>query len=73
MNFGSQDYQMKQPLKTLAYAKALQFWAEKAQPPMPGEPYQLAGCVWELRETMEPLMMFTDTKVFGNVAPSYWV
>ena len=28
-NFASQDYRMKQPLKMLAYSKALQFWAEK--------------------------------------------
>ena len=49
IQFGGQDYHMKQPKKTLAYAKALQQWAEKAQPPMPGEPCQLVECMWELR------------------------
>ena len=35
-NFANQDYQIKQPQKTLAYAKALQFWEEKAQLPWAG-------------------------------------
>ena len=43
--FGSQDYGMKQPQKTLVYAKALQFWAGKAQLPLPGQAHQLAECV----------------------------
>ena len=73
MQFGGQDYHMKQPQKTLAYTKALQHWAEKAQPPMPGKPHQLVECVQELRETMEPLMTFTDAKVFSNDVPLYWV
>ena len=45
MKFGGQDYHMKHPHKTLAYAKVLQHWAENAQLPMPGEPCQLAECV----------------------------
>ena len=49
MKFGGQDYQLKQPEKTLAYAKTLQHWVEKAQLPMLGEPHQLVECVWELR------------------------
>ena len=32
MWLSSQDYRVKQPQKTLAYAKALQYWVEKAQP-----------------------------------------
>ena len=32
-NFASQDYRMKQSQKMLAYAKALQFWAEKPNHP----------------------------------------
>ena len=31
MQFGGQDYHIKQPQKTLAYAKALQLWVEKAR------------------------------------------
>ena len=69
MQFGGQDYHMKQPEKTLAYAKVLQHWAEKAQPPMPGKPHQLAECVWELREAVEPLTAFTNVEGFGNDVP----
>ena len=29
-----QDVQLKSPLNTLAYAQALQYWAEKANPPV---------------------------------------
>ena len=71
-NFASQDYQMKQPQKIPAYAKALQFWAEKAQPPQAGQPHHLAACVKELREAMGPLMLFTDEDVFAK-KPSHWV
>ena len=35
MKCGVLDYHMKQPHKILVYAKALQFWVEKAQLPMP--------------------------------------
>ena len=73
LKFSSQDYHMKQPQKALAYAKALQHWAEKAQPPMPGKPCQLVECVWELRDAMETLTMFMDDDVLSNDAPSPWV
>ena len=73
MKFGGWDYWLKQPEKTLAYVKTLQHWVEKAHMPMPDEPCQLVECVWELRETMEPLMMFTNAEVFGNVGPLNWV
>ena len=33
-----QDYHQQQPHKTLAYAQALQHWAEKANPSSPSEP-----------------------------------
>ena len=69
MQFNGQDYHIKQWQKTLAYAKVLQHWVEKALPPTPGKPHQLAECVWELREAMEPLTMFTDAEVFANDAP----
>ena len=61
---------MKQPQKTLAYAKVLQFWMEKAQL---GQLHQLAECVRELRESMEPLISFTDKEVLTNDAPLHWV
>ena len=43
--FGSQDYQLNQPQKTLVYAKALQHWADLANPTPPGESHQLAECI----------------------------
>ena len=58
--FGSQDFQLTQPLKTLAYVKALQYWAEKTQLPIPSEPCHLAESVLELQQMMEPLTTFTD-------------
>ena len=39
---------------------------------MPGQPCQLAECVQELREAMEPLMMFTDEEVLSNDVPLHW-
>ena len=67
--FCIQDYQMKQPQKTLVYAKVLQLWVEKAQLPLLGQSHQLAECVQELRESMEPLTTFTDKEVLSNDAP----
>ena len=46
--FSSQDFWLSQPQKTLAYAKALQYWAEKAQPLIPDEYCHLAESVLEL-------------------------
>ena len=57
---------MWQLQKTLAYVKALQYWAEKAQLPCPGEPHQLAESAQELHQAMEPLATFTDTEVLGD-------
>ena len=48
MRFGRQDYCMRQPQETLAYAKALQYWAEKAQSLLPGEPHQMVESMLEL-------------------------
>ena len=63
---GSQDYRLEQPRKTLAYAKALQYWVERVKPLIPGEPCQLVGCVLELRLAMEAFTTFQDSKVLGN-------
>ena len=38
-----------QAQKTLAYAQAFQYWAEKARPPMPSQPHLLVECVQELK------------------------
>ena len=71
--FGSQDYQLNQPLKTLEYAKALQLWADLANPTPLGESCQLAECIKELRHSMEPFTTFTEAQVFDPVEPSNWV
>ena len=73
MQFGGQDFWLKHPQKTLAYAKALQHWAEKAQPPTPGKPCQLAESVLELQCVMDPMMTFTNEEVLEDVQPSNWV
>ena len=63
---GSQDYQLGQPRKTLAYVKALQYWVEWVKPLIPGKPHQLAGSVLELRQAMDPLTTFQDSKVLSD-------
>ena len=68
VKFGSQDYHMKQPLKTLAYAKALQYWVEKANQCQVSH-----TSLWSMYRTSGTLTMFTDDYVLGNVVPSSWV
>ena len=65
-NFMCQDYRLRQSKKTLALAKALQFWVEKAQPSHTDKPCQLAACIRELREAMEQLTSFTDEDILVN-------
>ena len=71
--FSSQDYHLKLPQKTLAYAKAIQHWANLATPTPSGKSHQLAECVKELREWMEPFTTFTDAQVFKPMEPLNWV
>ena len=73
MWFGSKDFHLTQPQKTLAYVKVLQYWAEKAQPPIPGKPHQLAESMLELWHMMELLTTFTDEEVLEDVPSSNWV
>ena len=63
---GSQEFCLGQSKKTLAYAKALQYWAEKAKPLLPGKPHQLTESILELRQAMEPLTTFQDSEVLGD-------
>ena len=51
--FTSQDIRELQLEKTVAYAQALQFWAEKANLPTQGQPHLLVGSVLELRKEMK--------------------
>ena len=62
-----QDYQLKPPQKTIAYAQALQYWAEKANPPVPDEPPCLAMSIHELRWHMRRYMTFSDHDVFEGL------
>ena len=73
MQFSSHDFQFTQPQKTLAYVKALQYWAEKAQPLVPGKPCHLAESVLELWQVMEPLVSFSDEEALKDAPPSNWV
>ena len=70
--FASEDVRLRQPRKTLAYGQALQLWAKKAQPHQADELHQLAACVWELKEAMNPFITFMDEDVLNNYPPSPW-
>ena len=63
---GNQDYHYGQPRKTLANAKALQYWTERVKLPIPSKPHQLARSILELRQAMEPLTTFPDSEVLCN-------
>ena len=52
----------------MAYAKALQFWAEKANPHTKGQPCLLVGSIVELSEEMKCYVSFSDEDVFSGVA-----
>ena len=64
---------MRQPQKTLAYAKALQYWVEKAQSPLLGELHQIAKSVLKLWRAMESLTTFTNAEVLEDTQPLHWV
>ena len=55
--------------KSLAYVQALQYWAEKANVPMPGQPCLLARCVQEPRWEMKPYVTLTDDAVLEGITP----
>ena len=54
--------------KVLAYARALQHWAEQNNLPARGEPHLLVRNVLELREEVKWYLSFTDKEVFWGVA-----
>ena len=62
-----EDYWLKPWQRTLAYAQALQYWAEKANLPMPNEPLHLAMCVHELRQCMKRYTTFSDWDIFEGL------
>ena len=54
--------------KVVAYARALQHWAEQNNLPAGGEPCLLAKSMLELREEVKWYLSFTDEEVFQGVA-----
>ena len=54
------DIREGQLKKTIAYAQAPQYWVEKANPLMPGQPCLLARCILELRKARESYVSFPD-------------
>ena len=67
--FPCQDYREGQRQKTLDYPQALQYLAEKANLPMPGQPCLLARCVQEIRWEMKPYVTFIDDVILEGVTP----
>ena len=61
------DYWLKPLQRTLVYAQALQYWAEKANPLVPGEPHHLAMCIHELRQCMKRYTTFSDCDAFEGL------
>ena len=52
----------------VAYTWALQFWAEKVNPPTEGKPCLLVGSVIELQEETKCYLSFSDEDVFKGIA-----
>ena len=66
--FASWDIREVPREKVVAYAWALQYWAEQNDPPTGGKPHLLAESVLKLREEVEWYLTFTDEEVFQGVA-----
>ena len=73
MRFGSQDIYLLQKHHTVGYARALQHWAEEAQPPVPSQLHHLEGSVLELWQAMDLLVTFAEGDVFITTVPSGWM
>ena len=65
--FACRDIQEIPREKVVAYARALQYWAEQNNPPTRGEPCLLAESVLELREEVRWYLSFTNEEVFNGV------
>ena len=68
------DIREEQLQKTVAYAQALQLWAEKSNLPTPGQLHLLVGSILELRAVMGPYISFPDDAILDSVAPpeGFW-
>ena len=67
-NFACRDIREIPWEKVVAYARALQQWAEQYNPPAGGEPQLLAKSILELREEVKWYLSFMDEEVFWGVA-----
>ena len=67
--FACQDIWEIQCEKMAAYAWALQFWVEKANPPTEDKPCLLVGSIIELWEVMSCYLTFSNEDVFKGIAP----
>ena len=68
IKFACWDIRELQQAKMVAYAQALQFWAEKANLPTQGQPCLLAGSIAELKEGMKCYVSFSDKDIFSGMA-----
>ena len=66
--FACQDIWEIQHEKMVAYARALQFWAEKVNLPTRDQPHLLAGSMIELWEEMKYYLSFSNKDVFQGMA-----
>ena len=66
--FACLDIQEIQWEKMVAYAQALQFWAEKVDLSTEDKPCLLAGSTIQLQEEMKCYLSFSDEDVFRGVA-----
>ena len=65
--FACWDIREVQREKMVAYARALQYWAEKNDLPTGGKPHLLAESVKELQEEMKCYLSFSDKEVFKGM------
>ena len=65
--FACRDIQEVPREKVVAYARALQYWAEQDNLPARGKPCLLARSILELWEEVRWYFSFTDKEVFKGV------
>ena len=58
---------MKPHQMTLAYAKVLQYWVEKVNLPVSGDPHPLARCVRELRQQVGRYITCNEQEILDGL------
>ena len=72
--FATQDIHLAQSQNTIAYMRALQYWAELVHPPVPSQPCSLLENICKnFQQVMELLSSFGEEEVFVTIAPSNWM